>query len=142
MNDNSSCYETSKDHVNHQGAEVSIRRAKDVQFRPGMNNEIQNMVSQCPVCNDYLTKQHQRFQPDHGTRPVYVRLRKLSNYCRLTSWKGGPERVRVPCVLRSLPRHWLGNHEVPGSMPGWGFLLLLFPWARNFTSRSCMEEWL
>jgi len=29
--------------------------------------------------------------------------------------------------------HLPGNRKAPGSMPGWGFLLLLFPWARNFT---------
>jgi len=28
--------------------------------------------------------------------------------------------------------HLPGNRKVPGLMPGWGFLLLLFPWARNF----------
>jgi len=30
----------------------------------------------------------------------------------------------------SLLWHRPGNREVP--WPGWGFLLLLFPWARNF----------
>jgi len=29
--------------------------------------------------------------------------------------------------------HLPGNRKVPGSMLSWGFLLLLFPWARNFT---------
>jgi len=32
-----------------------------------------------------------------------------------------------------LPGNLLGNCKVPGSMPSWGFLLLLFPWTRNFT---------
>jgi len=32
-----------------------------------------------------------------------------------------------------LPGHLPGNRKVPDLMPGWGFLLLLFPWARNFT---------
>ena len=32
-----------------------------------------------------------------------------------------------------LPGHLPGNRKVPGSMPGQGFLQLLFPWARNFT---------
>ena len=47
-----------KAHESCQGAEASIRRAKDVLFWPGMNAEIHNLVSQYPVCNDYLsTKQ-------------------------------------------------------------------------------------
>ena len=29
--------------------------------------------------------------------------------------------------------HLPGNRKVPGSMPGCGILLLLFPWARKFT---------
>ena len=65
-------------------------RAKDVLFQPGMNNEIHNMVSQCPVCNDYLSKQQKEpmMTPEiptrplegSGTRPVYVGPRELSNY--------------------------------------------------------------
>ena len=35
--------------------------------------------------------------------------------------------------LRGITGHLPGNRKVPGLMPGQGFLLLLFPWARNFT---------
>jgi len=31
------------------------------------------------------------------------------------------------------PGHLPSNRKVPGWMLSWGFLLLLFPWARNFT---------
>jgi len=36
--------------------------------------------------------------------------------------------------IMALVHHCItGNRKVSGSMPSWGFLLLLFPWARNFT---------
>jgi len=34
---------------------------------------------------------------------------------------------------RRLPGNLPSNHKVPDSMPNRGFVLLLFPWARNFT---------
>jgi len=51
--------------------------------------------------------------------------------------------VILPCEFRGiifhklqliarLPGHLPRNCKIPGSMPSWGFLLLLFPWARNF----------
>ena len=46
-----------KVHASHQGAEASIRQAKDVLFWPGMNSEITNMVSQCAACNEYQSRQ-------------------------------------------------------------------------------------
>ena len=41
------------------------------------------------------------------------------------SMRGGSSRLSGICLS--------GNRKVPGSMPGCGILLLLFPWARNFT---------
>ena len=38
--------------------------------------------------------------------------------------------VRVPVKWLE---YWPGNRKVPGSMPSGAQLLLLFPWARNFT---------
>jgi len=35
-----------------------------------------------------------------------------------------------------LPGHLPGNRKVPGLMLSWGFQLLLFLWARNFTCLS------
>ena len=63
-----------KAHESHQGAGASIRRAKDVIFWPGMNSEIYNMVSQRPVCNDYLVKQQKEpmMTPEIPTRPWQV----------------------------------------------------------------------
>jgi len=64
-----------------------------------------------------------------------VECSAISSYISVLCHEGG---------CSSLLRHWPGNHEVPGSMPGWGFLLLLLPcMARNFTpiaSHSCVEE--
>jgi len=42
-------------------------------------------------------------------------------------------RYRAKGSSSRLPGHLPGNCKVPGSMPSWGFLLLLFPLARNFT---------
>ena len=41
---------------------------------PEMNNEIHNMVSQCPVCNNYLAKQQKEpmMTPENPTRPWQV----------------------------------------------------------------------
>ena len=63
-----------KAHESHHGAGASIRKAKDVIFWPGMNSEIYNMVSQCPVCNDYLVKQQKEpmMTPEIPTRPWQV----------------------------------------------------------------------
>lgn len=63
-----------KAHESHQGAEASIRRAKDVLFWPGMNGEIHNMVSQCPVCNDYQSRQQKEpmMTPEIPTRPWQI----------------------------------------------------------------------
>jgi len=55
----------------------------------------------------------------------------------------GTTRIKAQGESSSLLRCQPGNREAPGSMPGWGFLLLLFPWARNFTpiaSCSFVEE--
>jgi len=46
------------------------------------------------------------------------------------SREGGSVSMRASSRL---PGHLPGNCKVPGSMPSWGFLLLLFPWTRNFT---------
>ena len=46
-----------KAHVSHQGLEACIRLAKDVIYWPGMTAEIQQQVSQCGVCYEYLQKQ-------------------------------------------------------------------------------------
>jgi len=43
-----------------------------------------------------------------------------------------------------LSGHLPGNRKVPGSMPGCGILLLLFPWARNFNPiapATQLENW-
>lgn len=63
-----------KAHENHQGAEATIRRAKDVLFWPGMNGDIHNVVSQCSLCNEYLTKQQKEpmMTPEIPTRPWQV----------------------------------------------------------------------
>ena len=44
-------------HASHQGAEASIRRAREVIFWPGMTAEIKQQVSQCAVCSEYSAKQ-------------------------------------------------------------------------------------
>jgi len=63
-----------KAHENHQGAEATIRRAKNVLFWPRMNGDIHNVVSQCSLCNEYLTKQQKEsmMTPEIPTRPWQV----------------------------------------------------------------------
>ena len=60
-----------KIHASHQGADACIRRARDVLFWPGLNGEIHNMVSQCSVCKEYLSKQQKEplMTPEIPTRP-------------------------------------------------------------------------
>ena len=46
-----------KIHRSHQGAEASIRRAKDSLFWPGMTAEINQMVTNCSICISMQPKQ-------------------------------------------------------------------------------------
>ena len=63
-----------KVHSSHQGANACIRRAKDVLFWPGLKAEIQNMVSQCEMCNCFLAKQQKEpmMTPEIPSRPWQI----------------------------------------------------------------------
>ena len=43
-------------HSSHLGIEKCKRRARDVLFWPGMNSQIQDVVSNCSICNRYQRK--------------------------------------------------------------------------------------
>ena len=43
-------------HSSHLGIEKCKRRARDVLFWPGMNSQIQHVVSNCSICNRYQRK--------------------------------------------------------------------------------------
>ena len=40
-------------HSSHLGVEKCKRRARDVMYWPGMNSEIEDVVSRCQVCSTY-----------------------------------------------------------------------------------------
>ena len=40
-------------HSSHSGIEKCKRRARDVLYWPGMNSEIEDVVSRCQVCSTY-----------------------------------------------------------------------------------------
>ena len=46
-----------KVHSSHEGVNACLRRAKDVVYWPGLKGEIQNLVSLCETCHNFLTKQ-------------------------------------------------------------------------------------
>ena len=63
-----------KVHSSHQGVNACLRRAKDVVFWPGLKGEIQNLVSLCETCNNFLTKQQKEpmMTPEIPCRPWQV----------------------------------------------------------------------
>ncbi len=44
-------------HMSHLGMEKHKRRARDVMFWPGMNSQIEELVSGCPVCQEFQKSQ-------------------------------------------------------------------------------------
>ena len=40
-------------HCNHGGIQATLRRARDVFYWPGMNQEIEKFVASCSICSAY-----------------------------------------------------------------------------------------
>ncbi|PFX30098.1 Retrovirus-related Pol polyprotein [Stylophora pistillata] len=46
----------SRIHSSHLGVEVSLRKARDAVFWPGMNAEVNDLIKQCSICNEFQVK--------------------------------------------------------------------------------------
>ena len=44
-------------HYSHLGADTCLHKAKEVLFWPGMSAQVKDFISQCSVCNQFLSKQ-------------------------------------------------------------------------------------
>ena len=75
-------------HSSHLGKEKCKRRARDVLYWPGMNSQIESVVSSCETCNTYQranTKEplHPHPVPKRSWERVGVDLYKLNSHSYL-----------------------------------------------------------
>jgi hypothetical protein len=90
-----------KIHGSHLGIEKCQRRARDVLFWPGMNAEIKDMVSNCPICLEFRNKQtkepllpHQiPKRPWKNSHQIYL---KLMGCIMCSLWIISPNLWNIP----------------------------------------------
>ena len=121
-------------HDSHQGAEASIRRAQDVIFWPGMAKEIRELVSQCNVCNSYLSKQQKEPLMTHKipSRPwqmigqdIFTLQRKnylitvdyYSDFWEVNELVGGGSEEVVKCTKDHFARHGIPDSVITDNGP-------------------------
>jgi hypothetical protein len=58
-------------HCNHGGIQATLRRARDVFYWPGMNQEIEKFVASCSICSAYQSVNQKESLMSHPdpTRP-------------------------------------------------------------------------
>ena len=44
-------------HLSHMGIEKSLSRTRELLYRPGMSQQIKDLVEQCDICNRHRNKQ-------------------------------------------------------------------------------------